>query len=204
MGFGLRPGVRVELSDADFLDAGSWGARRRLVNILSGREGDDNNRKDPEKQWQHWIDGAIAEKVVQTYLLSQGINLKWPKDPESITSGDIGPYEVRHSRSHANRLIVKEPHLDNYNVPYIFVTGTGTCQVIRGWIFGHDAMKPDYWWTPETRDGWSFFCPQDALQDISTLPPVGKCPQPQKLPAPDNQPYKRGPKPRLPHWWVSS
>lgn len=204
MGFGLKSGVRVELSDADFLNAGSWGARRRLFNILRGREGDDNNRKDPEKQWQHWIDGAIAEKIVQTYLLSQGANLKWPKDLADIASGDIGPYEVRHSRLHTNRLLVKEPHLDNYNVPYIFVTGTGTCQVIRGWIFGYDAMKPNYWWTPENRDGWSFFCPQDALQDISTLPPVGKCQVPQKLPAPDSQPYKRGPKPRLPAWWVSS
>lgn len=204
MGFGLRPGVRVELSDADFLNAGSWGARRRLVNILSGREGDDNNRKDPEKQWQDWIDGAIAEKAVQTYLLSQGANLKWPKDLADIASGDVGPYEVRHSRSHANRLIVKEPHLDSYNAPYIFVTGAGTCQVIRGWIFGYDAMKPHYWWTPDNVERWAFFCPQDALQDISTLPPVGKCQVPQKLPAPDGQPYKRGPKPRLPGWWVTS
>ena len=204
MGFGIKPGVRVELSDADFLYAGSWGARRRLLNILRQRGGDDNNRKDSEKQWQHWIDGAIAEKAVQAYLLGQGVNLKWPKDSESITSGDVGPYEVRHSRLHTGRLLIKEPHLDNYNVPYIFVTGTGTCQVIRGWIFGYDAMKPHYWWTPDNAERWAFFCPQNALQDISTLPPVGKCQVPQKLPAPDNYPYKRSSEPRLPAWWVFS
>jgi len=107
-------------------------------------------RRGAEKWDRKTLDnlGACGEQAVAKFL-----GMEWDGNLGDWTAPDVGPYEVRTRSRHSYDLPVMPETKDETkgDVPFILVT----CEdvnldyfQIRGWIYGHEAMRERYWRTP--------------------------------------------------------
>jgi hypothetical protein len=155
----LTPEIKLEWFE--LMMAANVGVTRRVVSLKNGLK---SRLADSEPNfWAYEIEGAVAELVV-----AKVTNRYWDGSVNRFKAdGDIGKLiQVRHTREHHNRLIVRPDDADDK--PYVLVTGFNLVYRVPGWILGRDAKRPEWREAPVNRAPAYWVKPQD-LRPIDTL-----------------------------------
>lgn len=151
----------VVLEWYEMLQATEIGRMRKMHSLSKGLS---NNHGFNEIGWNEDIEGACAEQSV-----AKALGLYWDGGIDTFKAGDVGPYQVRWTKSHSNSLIIRKP--DNDQAVYILVTGLCPSYILQGWLRGHEAQRDEWLRDPNKRVA-NWFVPISALHPMSTLPPV--------------------------------
>ena len=115
--------------------------------------------------WIKDIESACAESVVAEWY-----DHNW--DPSiGYDAGDVGPYEVRWTDDHNNRLILHDRDKD-YK-PYILVTGLAPTYYMQGWLFGCEGKRQENVDDPVGGRA-AYFVSQRKLHSMAQLPTYRK------------------------------
>jgi len=129
--------------------------RRRQTNSVHNwqrKASDHNTRKEIE---------AIGAEIACARVLG----LPWEDTPTPDKGGDIGPgIQVRHTVRPNGRLFIHDDESDTHK--FYLVTGNFPAYNVRGWVFGHDGKKDQWWDAPDKSRPPCFCVPQFYLQDI--------------------------------------
>jgi hypothetical protein len=138
---------------------------RRIRAIHGGRTAaHDIPDKDQEEflaaktQWQNDIEGAMGECAAAIYFdkFWDGGGF-WPE------AGDVGKIEIRQTSLPNNRLIIYPK--DSKESRFVSVVGMNGKYTLRGWIYGHEGMKDEFWKAPKGRFAW--WVDNDILRPMS-------------------------------------
>jgi len=103
------------------------------------------------------LEGVAAEIAV-----AASRNVYFDASYNTFKQADVGvDGQVRYSFKDHGRLIVRKK--DNPDHCYVLVTGQMPHMIIRGWMYGHEAMKDGYLDTPQRRPP-AWFVPQEDLR----------------------------------------
>lgn len=143
--------MKIKLTSYEIIQGALSGILRQVENLKNGRvpahgAGDYNN-------WQIHVEGALGELALAKYL-----RVYWSGKGE-FRGGDVGSLQVRTSGYHNGHLLLH--HEDNDDDQFWFVTGVNGVYVVRGWIYGFDGKKEEFWREDTGRP--AFFVPQSAL-----------------------------------------
>lgn len=106
------------------------------------------------------IQGARGELAFAKYL-----GITWKPTINTFHAPDVDGSQVRTRSEDWHDLIVRTT--DPPDEPFVLVIETGNQYDIRGWIWGDDARKEDYWKDPNGR-GYAWFVPQKHLLPMET------------------------------------
>ena len=144
----------IELSPAEIQMASFVGCQRTVQCLQNGSK-HRYGAKDTET-WQMTIEGALAECALAKHL-----GLFWSKGTPGAT--DVGPHDVRQTHDHSYSLIIHPTDDDNRR--FYLVTGILGKYVVRGYMYGRDAKRKEWWRDPTGKNRWAYFVPQSALID---------------------------------------
>jgi len=113
----------------------------------------------PAESWGIHIEGAAAELA---FALWRGLEWSEVAGDHHDVEGDVAHVQIRSTPYSNGRLIVHRTDPDD--APFVLLTGAAPSFTVRGWIWGRDA-KRDQWWLEQFKRP-AFFVPQDALRKI--------------------------------------
>ena len=146
--------TQINLTSEELRLAASVGIARQIDNIAAGRR--QRHGKSALGDWQMHIEGACGEFAVAKFL-----GLFWSGNVGDLCAHDVGKHEVRQrSRGNYDLVIYEGDHDDS---PYWLVTGLNGRYMIRGWIYGREGKKPEYFRSYGGRPP-AYFVPQGALR----------------------------------------
>jgi hypothetical protein len=155
-------GHRVELSGPEIIEAAVAGVLRTVIALRKGqhrRPGLGNSHR-----WSDNVIGAIGERVA-----AKELDCYFPGRAGIDHTGDIGsgrlPCEVR-ATEHDHGCLIVHPE-DPDDRPFVLITGRPFTFYVRGWIYGREGKRPEYWRTDVAHPAW--FVPIAALREIDTL-----------------------------------
>ena len=156
---------RVELTWPEMTLAAIKGVVRHVSAVKAGRQAQYG--VPPERAWQAHIEGALGECGV-----AKDRNRYWSAMVGEVRPGDVGRLEVRATTHLHGHLIVYPKDPDR--APFVLVVGVAPWLWVVGWLRG-GAAKQTQWWRERDGEGlrvrWpAFFVPQEALEDVATLP----------------------------------
>jgi hypothetical protein len=157
--------IPITLSNVEMLNAATVGVTRRLAAVKHQRN--HNNGAPTIDMWGMDIEGAGAELVVAKWLGRYWNALA--SDPTTL-EGDVGRYQVRHTKRTDGCLILHEK--DNNDAVFILVVGQYPTYEVRGWISGREGKQIKHWRAVERP---AYFVPQSALLDPTELEMSVKC-----------------------------
>ncbi len=141
--------------------AASVGVRRHICSMLEGRV--DSHGFNGKDKWMIHIEGAAGElafaKAVDRYYLPTVNTFKHGGD-------GVSTIQVRTRSKHHYELMVRRN--DDPEKVFVLVTGEMPIFVVRGWLFGKEAMLPEYLKDHGGRPH-AYFAPQDKLRPIETI-----------------------------------
>jgi len=144
--------TKVVLSKEEMRIAALVGVERQLEDIEW-----KNHEKMGEKMelaWQRHLEGALSECAVAKYL-----GVYWNKRPHNFP--DVGKVDVRttHWMSGCLRIDPK----DRDDKKFYLTTGLNGTYIVRGWLYGRDGKKQEYWGTKDPSRPPCYWVPQDKL-----------------------------------------
>lgn len=152
----------VVLSREQFWDGIRVGVARHVEAVDQKRE--DKHGAKKEDGWSYHIEGACGEHALAIFL-----NIPWSRSVNTFRSlADVAGIEVRTRPYHTWDLIVRQD--DKPERPYALVTGRNGRYRIRGWVWGHEARKDEWWRDRGDREEPCWWVPISALRGIETLP----------------------------------
>ena len=154
--------MKIVLTNGEVLTAATIGIRRHVQALVRGRSQAFGCKV--EESWQCNIVGALGEMVV-----AKALDRYWNGDVGPLGRSDVGPYQVRTTPHVDGHLIVTDKDRDDD--VFILVTGIEPAFVIRGWLYGRDAKRPEF--IEDRGRGKRFFVPQAALRSFASLPEIG-------------------------------
>jgi hypothetical protein len=148
--------IEVELTREEYAIAVVYGT---LQGSLHSHLRDRTGRRP--RGYAQRIESTAAELALAKYLgLPFEIRFNTGK-------GDVGEIEVRWAQEERYGLIVRPD--DPPDPPYVLVTGRAGLYHLQGWLYGHEAMRPEWSRSPNGRPP-VFIAPQAALHALETLP----------------------------------
>jgi hypothetical protein len=146
--------VKVTLSWLEVFQAACAGSMRRIDALKYGRV---HRYGEPSLNfWGVDIEGAAAEmafaKLANTYWHSIA------RRPEELP-GDVGTMQVRCTQREDGCLILHPE--DDDDACFYLLTGQIPTFTVRGWIFGADGKRQEFWRTDTGRP--AYFVPQSVL-----------------------------------------
>ena len=156
--------INIPLSAIEMYQAGCAGMMRRLDAIKKTRKG----LFAPNAVWDTDIEAAGAEMVVAKWLGRYWHALA--NDP-TVLEGDVGKYQVRHTRHENGCLVIYQKDKDD--AVFVLVVGGYPNYMITGWLPGDRAKQKQYW--RDNAQHPAYFVPQDALLDPTDLEMSVKC-----------------------------
>ena len=151
-----QPEVRLSWHESAM--ASDVGRLRQLAAIKAGlmdRHGYAGNG------WAEHIEGAMGELVVAKVL-----DIYWDGSVNTFSRSDLPGIEVR-TRSKGDYELIVRPHDSDESV-FVLVTGKCPIYVVRGWIKGRDAKRPE-WLKEHGSRPPAHFVPQEALKPVEAL-----------------------------------
>lgn len=137
--------------------------RRQDAAVKDGRK--DKHGLDPSKALETHLKGVWPEQVV-----AKCFNRYWDGSVNTYKrKPDLDGVEIRGRSKHSYDLMIRTD--DDPSKAYVLVTGTPPTFVVRGWIYGKDARRKEWWLNPDER-GWAWFVPQSALH--TDIPPFNE------------------------------
>jgi hypothetical protein len=144
----------VSLSWAEMLLGCFAGCMRQVQNMKDARH---NAYGMPDKlSWGENIEGVLAEMA-----LAKALNKYWCGKGE-FGDVDIRPdIECRSTSGHDNRLILHKSDKDERK--YYLITGQRGNYEVKGWCYGHDGKKTNFYDDPTGKNRPAYFVPQSEL-----------------------------------------
>ena len=145
----------VRLTGNEVILAGLAGVLRRVEDLGKGDKCGRDLTDPTSTGWSMEIEGACGELAVAKFTGRTWLGV-------GIMRGDDVPgLQVRTTRHATGRLLVR--HDDDDAATFVLVTGRTPVFVIRGWLYGWEAKRDEWWGTPNP-NGPALFCvPQAAL-----------------------------------------
>jgi len=150
--------MRVTLTWYEAAMASEIGRLRQLSSI---------KRQSPDAHgfegvgWNEHIEGACGELAVAKLL-----GVYWDGSVDTFARNDLPGLQVRTRSSHGWDLIVRQDDADATR--WVLVTGRCPTFLVRGWIFGHEAKRPQWLRTHGDRPG-AYFVPKEHLRPMEAL-----------------------------------
>ncbi len=152
--------MNVTLNREQLQSAVNVGAARHMAALRRGLE---DRHGALAGGWSLHIEGACGE-----YAAAIALHLPWTPNINTFKgpAGDIGRgVEVRTRSRHDYDLIVRK---DDFNRPFVLVTGIAPRFRVRGWIMGDDAKRPEWLREHGGREA-AYFVPFGALRPLIEL-----------------------------------
>ena len=149
----------VRLNCAEVFYGAMAGVMRRVSDMKVGRA--PGHGLDPSDEWGVDIRGALGEMAVAKWL-----GVYWSGRFE-FRGVDVGHVEVRTAAKPTHSLILHDRDPDAR--PFILVTGTCREFELRGWVYGSEGKRREFWSDPKGGRP-AYFVPQSALNPMDTLP----------------------------------
>lgn len=151
--------MNIRLTKEESLEAVIWGGKRRLTNLYGEVKGSGRGKFISGNPWANDIESAAAEIAFAKF-----IGEEWVGAVDTFHKPDVGQdWQVRYTDVEKGSLIIREdrdrPKLHHR---YVLVTGLIPNFKIRGYIVGHDAIKPKYLKNPNNGHP-AYFVPQSDL-----------------------------------------
>lgn len=128
--------IVVPLTAEEQITAASIGIRRQIAAVAKGR---DPGTRPENEGWSAHVVGALGELAYAKWR-----KVYWPATVgRPDYDGDVGDAEVRSTERVNGRLLLKTA--DPEDRAYILVVVQNCQCIIHGWLWGHEAKKPDYW-----------------------------------------------------------
>jgi hypothetical protein len=136
------------------------GAWRQLRAILNGKKDSHGFKGDP---WETHIQGACAEMAAY-----KAIGAYWSPnvDKRKEPGGDGGPFEVRRRGEDWHDLLIRDDDL--VGAPHILAIGSLPTFRVVGWIWGHEARRPEWRDNKGEREA-CWWVPQEELHDLADI-----------------------------------
>lgn len=148
--------MRIELTSQEIQIASMVGIQRQVEDIEKRKS--SFRGETQTGAWQRHIEGALAECAFAKYL-----NVYWSKRPYPLP--DVYDSEVR-STPYLSGVMAIDP-IDKDDRKYYLLTGINGSYTIRGWLYGKDCKRPE-WWRKLRQDRPECFCvPQSALKSLN-------------------------------------
>lgn len=150
--------MKITLSWHEVAMATEIGRMRQLSSLRHQRKG----FLPSSVGWDTHCEGACGELAVAKYL-----GIFWNGSVDTFKECDLPGLQVKTRTRHTYELNI---NLDA-NPDEVFVLVTGACPeyVLRGWIIGREAMKPEYVLDVGNYGKKAYFVPQSILNPIETL-----------------------------------
>src|SRR5262245_62051147 len=135
----------IELCRAELWHAAEVGVKRRAMHryaLAKGEKRQDRNEQRGGEQMDSWdeIESACAEYATSKYL-----QRFWPGDwwCRNRTVDILPDIEVRWTKySESGHLLLYDSDLPDFR--YVLVTGSIPTYSLLGWLYGHEAMRPEF------------------------------------------------------------
>lgn len=151
----------VQLSDEELMFYATVGAQRAVKCML--------RKAKPKEGAGHWDDWQISiEGVLGEAAVAKHYNL-YVSSVNGYGAIDVGGiYEVRTSKNHGDPMRIKADDPDH--LPFFYVNGINGRYVIRGWIYGKDAKRKEWFYEYKRPGHPVYWVPVTKLQSPDTLP----------------------------------
>lgn len=150
-------GPVVTLSPDEMRFATQVACARQIENLHKERP--DAHGAVADRGWQVHIEGALGEMAFAKWR-----NRFWSGSLGDLRAADVGPVQIRTTVKHTNCLLLHKEDPDD--APFVLVTGAGPTFVLRGWIYGREGKRPEFWRDP-VGGRPAFFVPQRALRPMA-------------------------------------
>jgi hypothetical protein len=148
--------IRVDLTPVELELAAFIASKRQTENLFKRRP--DAHGAPREGGWQLHVEGAAGELAVAKWA-----DKFWSGNLGDLDADDVGRIQVRTRSRHDYDLIIHPSDPDNR--AFVLVTGLAPHFVLRGWIWGAEGKRPEYWRDPAGGRP-AFFVPQAALRPM--------------------------------------
>jgi hypothetical protein len=150
----------IRFSDEELFLYATAGAQRQAKCILKNRKPTEGvgHRED----WQISIEGLLGEVALAKYL---GL---YHTGMIGIGASDVSGNEVRTTRKRDGELKMKDA--DHDDAPYWLLTGYNGTYTIRGWIYGRDAKRKEWFGVKHREEHPMYWVPQSALTSPDIKP----------------------------------
>jgi hypothetical protein len=148
--------VFVELTPVEMEIAAFVAAKRQVENLTKCRIDAYGAPKD--SGWSLHIEGAAGEMAVAKWS-----GRYWNGNLGDLGADDVGRLQVRTRSRHDYELIIHPSDRDDR--AFVLVTGLAPNFVLRGWIWGREAKREE-WWRDPAGDRPAYFVPQSALRPM--------------------------------------
>ena len=148
----------IQLSLAEIQVASMVGIQRQIEDLKWKNHDKFGAKRD--LAWQRHIEGALTECAMAKYL-----NVYWNK--ARWDEPDVGDIDVRASSKPDGGLIIRRN--DNPNKKYYLLIGVNGEYEIKGWLYGKDAMKDQFWTSKDTGRPPAWFVPQEYLTSVDGI-----------------------------------
>jgi hypothetical protein len=170
---------KVSLNEPEMLQVALAGICRRITHLF-GRV--KNKNVHPSKDnWDNDIESAAAECAGAKWL-----HAYWGGPVNNFKECDMDgrKIQVRGTKYIDGHLTLRTWDDENKDKPFLLVVGTAPTFWLAGWMYGHEAMKDEYW-TSDYGGQWQI--EQIDLKDPYLLYELDKSNT--KEPVPDMQPF---------------
>lgn len=148
--------IEIILTEQEMLMAAVVGASRHYESYAKGRVNSHGLKLEDSSVGAH-IEGAAGEAAVARFL-----GRYWGGERGTFKAADIGSrLQVRTRSKHTYDLIVRDDDADDH--AYVLVTGHAPVMDLRGWLWGHDAKRPEFRKNPGDREE-AWFVPASRLK----------------------------------------
>jgi hypothetical protein len=147
----------VVLTPHEFLYAAMVGCTREIDNRRKQRF--DRYGPRTTSPWDLHIEGAAGELALAKYL-----GHYWSGALGNLDAADVRDWQVRTSAGEDSCLIVHPADGDDDR--FVLIIGTAPNFLIRGWAYGRDAKRLEFWRDPSGRDRPAYFLPQSQLRPM--------------------------------------
>jgi hypothetical protein len=155
--------IKIDLTPAEIQMASMVGCQRAVENIQN------KDLRSRSGEAQHDLFGRMIKGALAEAALAKHLNKFWSKGVKG--GSDVDGIEVRCTHYHNGDL---EMHTwDKDDRMYYLLTGMLGSYVLRGWIWGKDAKKQEYWKVKQVGRDPQFWVPQSDL-NYNTLEPEDK------------------------------
>lgn len=158
----------VTLTWSEVLIAAQAGSMRRVYALRNSVGAAHNG--GPADPWDADIEGAAAELAVCKALGVFWSGLEVAGSDKRVGIPDAGGVQVRSTRRLSGSLILHDGDADDD--AFVLVVGRVPRLDIKGWIYGRDGKRADFWRSESVRCP-AYFVPQSALADIGRFEGMG-------------------------------
>jgi hypothetical protein len=156
----MNTGARVKLSWYEAAIGSYVGMLRQLASLKRGLQQCAGHEG---ASWNVHLEGASGEMAVAKHL-----NVYWGGGINTFKDDDLPGLQIRLRTRHDHDLILRKQ--DSERAIWVLITGTSPDFWIRGWIYGHEAKKPE-WLQKYGKDrSEGYVVRVEYLHPIETLP----------------------------------